>query len=171
MEWMILPLKRYADFQGRSQRMEYWMYALMLFLIYAAFAILAVAMTGGAVFGAATGSADGAFLGGGLFALFGLFGILMLGLLIPSIAVAVRRLHDTGRSGWWILLPAGVNFAGAIFGGIARSGAVSLIFGLAAFAAAIALIVFYCLDGTPGPNRFGPDPKDRAGEDLQEVFS
>lgn len=61
--------------------------------------------------------------------------LLALGLLLPSIAVAVRRLHDTERSGWWLLI-----------------GFVPLVGG-------IVLLVFMCLDGTSGANRFGPDPK------------
>ena len=59
-------------------------------------------------------------------------------MLLPSIAVAVRRLHDTDRSGWWILL-----------------GFIPIIGG-------IVLLVFYVLEGTQGPNRFGPDPKAAA---------
>src|SRR3546814_14139645 len=67
----------------------------------------------------------------------------MLALLLPSLACAVRRLPDTDRSGWWLLL------------------------GLVPFVGAIILIVFYCLEGTKGPNRFGADPIG----DVQETFA
>jgi uncharacterized membrane protein YhaH (DUF805 family) len=60
--------------------------------------------------------------------------IVALGLLIPSIAVAMRRLHDTDRSGWWLLI-AFIPFIGSIV-----------------------LLIFFVLEGTRGPNRFGPDP-------------
>jgi uncharacterized membrane protein YhaH (DUF805 family) len=65
-------------------------------------------------------------------------GLYALAVLIPSIAVTVRRLHDTDRSGWWILL------------------------GLIPLVGTIILLVFVCLDGTPGPNRFGTNPKQSA---------
>jgi uncharacterized membrane protein YhaH (DUF805 family) len=73
--------------------------------------------------------------GGGVF---GLLGILALAL--PTIAVATRRLHDTDRSGWWQL------------------------FGLVPLVGGITLLVFMCLRGTDGPNRFGPDDVDVAAE-------
>jgi len=76
--------------------------------------------------------------------IFGVFGLVMLGLLIPSIAVTFRRLHDTNRSAWWLLI------------------------GLVPFLGALVLLVFYFLDGTPGPNKFGPDPKGRG---AAEVFA
>jgi len=70
--------------------------------------------------------------------------IATLGLLIPSIAVGVRRLHDTDKSGWWMLLSV-VPIANLV------------------------LLVFFCLDGTKGENRFGPDPKadERVAEDVR----
>jgi uncharacterized membrane protein YhaH (DUF805 family) len=67
----------------------------------------------------------------------------MLALLVPSLAVTFRRLHDTNRRGWWILI------------------------GLIPLIGAVVLFIFYLLDGTPGPNRFGPDPKGR--EPIQPV--
>ena len=61
-------------------------------------------------------------------------------LLLPGLAVSVRRLHDTGRSGWWLLI------------------------GLIPLAGAIVLLVFVCTDSEPGPNRFGPSPKDAVAD-------
>jgi uncharacterized membrane protein YhaH (DUF805 family) len=91
------------------------------------------------------------------------------------------------RTGWWILLPLvpligliatlGIGAAAALGGGtgVAELGAIgmaggSLLFGIGFAVACIVLLVFYCLDGTRGPNRFGPDPKRPEG-DLGEVFS
>ncbi len=79
----------------------------------------------------------------------GLYGLYALAVLIPSIAVTVRRFHDQDKSGWWYL---GLTV-------------VSLI-PLVGFLASIALLVFMCLEGTRGSNRFGPDPKDPYGEDV-----
>ena len=81
MNWYIGVLKRYLDFSGRAQRMEYWMFTLINILVMLGLAIL------------------DALLGLGF-----LSTIYALGVLIPSLAVGVRRLHDTNRSGWWLLI-------------------------------------------------------------------
>lgn len=119
MEWAVLPLKKYADFTGRARRKEYWMFVLLSFGIYIAASILdSIAGMSGLVGG--------------------VYGPIMvaaaLGLLIPSIAVGVRRLHDTDRSGWWLLIA------------------------LVPIIGSIVLLVFMVLEGTRGSNRFGPDP-------------
>jgi uncharacterized membrane protein YhaH (DUF805 family) len=82
MEWALLPLKKYADFSGRARRKEFWMFYLLFFV-----AVL-------------VSTAIGTQIG---FEWLG--NIVMLGLLVPLIACEVRRMHDTDRSGWWILVP------------------------------------------------------------------
>jgi uncharacterized membrane protein YhaH (DUF805 family) len=77
-------------------------------------------------------------MSGPLMALVLLHFVVMLALLVPSLAVTFRRLHDTNRKGWWILI------------------------GLIPLIGQLVLFIFYLLDGTPGPNRFGPDPKERS---------
>ena len=98
--------------------------------------------------------------------------LLLLGTLVPSLAVGVRRLHDTNRSGWWILAPlvpyclafvlgGAAMMGGAAAGSTAGMGAgmgIAGIFLLIGAACAIALLVFYCLPGTPGDNQYGPNP-------------
>ncbi|MGA7886199.1 MAG: DUF805 domain-containing protein [Acidobacteriaceae bacterium] len=124
MEWYRMVWQKYAQFDGRSRRKEYWMFALVnLLLSIALCACILVSFAG-----------RSAALGIAFAILAGLYG---LAAIIPGIAVTVRRLHDIGRSGWWLLI-ALVPFGG------------------------IVLLVFYCLDGTPGPNEYGPDPKGRA---------
>jgi len=119
MNWYLEVLKKYADFNGRARRKEYWMFFLFNIIISIALIIV------DGILG--TSAAPGAM---------GLFGaIYLLALLIPGIAVAVRRLHDTGRSGWWILI------------------------GLVPFVGGIVLIVFLVQDSTPGENQFGKNPK------------
>lgn len=93
MEWMLMPLKRYADFSGRSRRKEYWMFVLLQILVL--FPLMAI----GFVLG---GLSDGGEGGSILFLLLvGAFGLVFF---IPNLAVQVRRFHDQDKSGWFILL-------------------------------------------------------------------
>lgn len=106
--------KKYADFSGRARRSEYWWFALAAFLLLAVPYVLGLAVSK-------------VFLV--------LFFVAWLGLLVPSIAVTVRRLHDTGKSGWFYLV-AFIPFVGGII-----------------------LLVFTVMDSTPGDNQYGPNPK------------
>jgi uncharacterized membrane protein YhaH (DUF805 family) len=124
MKWFLEALtKKYATFAGRARRSEYWYFMLFYFL-----AIVAMAIVDGL---AGTFSEEAEI---GLFS-----GLFVLATIVPSIAVTVRRLHDTDRSGWWIL----INFIPII--------------------GAIVLLVFTVLDSQPGANRFGPNPKEVMG--------
>ena len=120
MDWYLRVLKQYAVFNGRARRKEYWFFVLFNILISIGLAIV----------DGLTGSFS-AEAGLGL-----LGGVYTLAVLIPSIAVSVRRLHDTNRSGWWLLI-AFIPLIGAIV-----------------------LLVFMVLDSHPGANRFGPNPKE-----------
>ena len=135
MRWMLMPLQRYADFSGRSRRKEYWMFILLLLIVGIALALV----TGG--FGSMMDPmhvAEDPAMGLGSM----IFGLFYLAILIPALAVQVRRFHDQDKSGWFVLL----NF-------------IPLVGGLIVF-------IFMCLEGTRGDNRFGPDPKlaDHVGE-------
>ena len=152
LQWALLPFKRYADFSGRSRRMEYWSFALLNAVIY--LVLVAIMMAGGFPIAAMMGPMSGQqaqmeppgpvfWLGAGL------LGLYALGIIVPSIAVVVRRLHDRDMSGWWYL---GVIVASMI-------PIVGMIAGLA-------FLVLMFLPGTPGPNRFGPDPKDPANAQV-----
>lgn len=180
MEWMLMPLKRYAEFSGRSRRMEFWMWQLGKFLVGMALGVLFVLLAGGAIMSAGNNPAGMVAAGGAVLTLWFIVMIFWLVILVPDIAVTVRRLHDTNRSGWWILAPLGpyllfwVTFGTAASSGVKPDqlmagplGIVGLVCLLAAVLLALALLVFYFLDGTPGPNRFGADPKGRGGD----VFS
>jgi uncharacterized membrane protein YhaH (DUF805 family) len=174
--WALRPLKKYADFKGRAPRAEFWWFMLFVTLLYLVFA-LALGMVAGA---AATidpaAAATGAF--GISFIILGLF---WLALLVPTIAVQTRRLHDTNRTGWWVAgfylfyllylvavfgIAASAPEAGSAtgVGGVAVAGLLAIVF----FGYAILLLVFFCLPGTKGPNRYGDDPY---GADVAEVFA
>lgn len=136
MDLMFQPLRKYADFTGRARRMEFWLFWLFLVGIEVVFSIL-IGMAGGSMMAFADPSGGFAAMSGPAMGLWALYGLVMLALLIPSLAVAFRRLHDTNRTAWWLLI------------------------GLIPFVGALVLLVFYLLDGTPGPNKYGPDPKGR----------
>jgi len=120
MNWFMTVLRKYAVFEGRARRREYWFFVLFYILISVVLAVVDRML----------GTYDETYGMGALGALF------CLGLLIPSIAVGARRLHDTGRSGWWLLI-----------------GFIPLI-------GVIVLIVFFVLDSQPGTNAYGPNPKE-----------
>jgi len=178
MEWMFMPLKRYADFSGRSRRMEFWMWQVFKFGVIIAFYVLMFAVAGTALM-TSGGDPSGIVAVGGAAVIIALLMMLFgLAILIPDIAVAVRRLHDTNRTGWWILAPVVpylVMFLSALGGaasgsqgGLAAGGIIALVSMLAFFGLCITLIVFYFLEGTRGPNQYGPDPK---GADPEKVFA
>ena len=118
MNWFVTALKRYAQFSGRAGRAEYWYFVLVYLL---ASVVLSIVDGIAGTFNPKTGI--------GL-----LSGLFALALLIPTLAVAVRRLHDVGRTGWWVLI-----------------GFVPLI-------GFIVLLVFACTRSDPSPNRFGSGP-------------
>jgi uncharacterized membrane protein YhaH (DUF805 family) len=114
MRWYLDVLRKYAVFSGRARRMEYWMFVLFNLII---------ALVLGAI--------------DGLLGIQGVLGgLYSLAVLIPSLAVAVRRLHDTNRSGWWILINLIPVIGWIIF------------------------IIFAVQDSQPGPNQYGPNPKE-----------
>ncbi len=117
MSWYLAALKKYAVFSGRARRKEYWMFVLF----YLIFTIVL------GVIDSILGIGEE---GGGL-----LSGLFVLAMLIPSLAVTFRRLHDTDRSGWWLLI-----------------GFVPLI-------GSIVILVFMIQDSQPGENQYGTNPK------------
>lgn len=165
MEWMFMPLRRYAEFGGRSRRMEYWMWIVFQVLIGIGFFILVFVVGGGALFAAGENPAAAIAASIAIMIVFGLAILVSLALFIPGLAVAIRRLHDANHSGWWILSPL-IGWLILAIGGAMESGAVSLIGMLALVSFSITLLVFYFLDGTPGPNRFGEDPKGGGAADT-----
>lgn len=121
--WVLLALKRYADFQGRSSRKEFWMFQLL----YVAIFVIA------SVFVALDTDPDEGF---GALAMFAVASTILalLGLLVPLIAVQVRRFHDQDMSGWFAAL------------------------NLIPYVGGIVVYIMMLLEGTKGENRFGPDP-------------
>ena len=108
-------IKKYAKFEGRANRPQYWYFVLTQFLAFFILELLCVIPFVNII----------AFL-----ALL----VLGLGLIVPGIAVSVRRLHDTNKSGWWLLL-CFVPFVGSLV-----------------------ILVFMCLEGTKGANKYGDEP-------------
>ncbi|MCR5455054.1 MAG: DUF805 domain-containing protein [Bacteroidales bacterium] len=114
-EYLNVIKNHYADFEGRARRREYWMFFLFNFLIAMVLSFLATKTESMLVNIVST--------------------LYSLAVLLPGIAVGIRRLHDTGKSGWYLLI------------------------GLIPFVGAIILIVFFIMDSQPGDNQYGPNPK------------
>ena len=129
MNWYLHVLKNYATFSGRARRKEYWMFFLISALISIVLTLLDILL------GTYSVEYEAGFFSG-------LYSLLVL---IPGIAVGVRRLHDTNRSGWWILIS------------------------LIPIIGVLVLFVFMCLDSQPGTNRFGVNPKEAASQTLPAV--
>jgi uncharacterized membrane protein YhaH (DUF805 family) len=114
MQWYLQCWKKWNDFSGRARRSEYWYFVLInaVLSIFCSFFLRLIPFVGIA-----------------------LVGIYSVAIILPTIAVQVRRLHDTGRSGWWIFLNLLPILGGLIF------------------------FVFMVLDSEPGTNAYGPNPK------------
>ncbi len=139
-----MPYRRYADFNGRSRRMEYWMFTLLQVIV----GVILVLLIFGGVPTEAWSNPDAVAATmaqpGALFWIGGAIGLVWwLGSLVPSLAVTIRRLHDRDMSGWWYLGLIAVQFVP-----------------LVNWLASLAFLVLMFLPGTAGPNRFGLDPKD-----------
>ncbi|MFD7325936.1 DUF805 domain-containing protein [Streptomyces sp. NPDC059875] len=113
MNWYLDVLKKYAVFTGRARRQEYWMYMLFNLIAYVVVAIIDAVLTTSPL----------------------LTAVYALAVFLPTLGVTVRRLHDTGRSGWWILI------------------------GIIPLVGSIILIVFYATEGNQTDNAYGPNPK------------
>lgn len=135
--------EKYATFQGRASRSEYWWFMLFYMLVVFVLAFVIV-LIGSMLASDSEGGSGGAFI---------LVVIPILALFLPVLSVTIRRIHDLGYSGWWYL-------AYAVLSAIPYLGVL----------VAIAGIVFACMRGTVGPNQFGEDPLDPHGN-LQEVFN
>ena len=125
MNWYLKVLKQYADFSGRARRKEFWMFSLFNMIFSYALVFIFAAI------GAATGVIELSFLSY----------IYSLAVFIPGLAVTVRRLHDTGKSGLYILI-ALIPLAGVIW-----------------------LLVLLCMEGETKPNKWGDNPKG-LGNDI-----
>ncbi|MEZ4791944.1 MAG: DUF805 domain-containing protein [Gelidibacter sp.] len=130
MKWYLKVVRdNYANFQGRARREEYWMFVLFNMLIIIGIVLFSFML--------AKLTDMPAFIG--------LYFIYILGIIIPSLAVAVRRLHDTNKSGWFYLI-ALIPFIGSIW-----------------------LLVLFVTEGDKGPNQYGPDPKAPSDKDINEI--
>lgn len=118
--WKKVFVQNFANFEGRARRSEYWYYILFNLIISVSVYVLTIFTMGIAGF-----------------ILLPLLGLYSLANIIPNLAVIVRRLHDTGKSGWYILF-AFIPLVGGII-----------------------LIVFLATEGDRGPNEYGPDPKEQ----------
>ena len=150
MKWYLHVLKNYANFKGRARRKEYWMFALINILMGYAMTLLD-------------------YLTVGLLGSLGVFSLIYgLAMIVPNFAVTVRRLHDVGKSGWfmlWGIVPGILVFMAAVLsfsvnGGYAFMG----FFGILTLGGFIYLFVLTVTEGEEGKNEYGPDPKNPTNE-------
>lgn len=125
MEWYAKVINQYTDFKGRARRKEYWMFILINAIFVLLISLTEVLIRGKSIFDAGISGITLALL---LF--YGLF------TLLPSIAVSIRRLHDSGRSGWWYLITV-IPYVGIFV-----------------------FVYFMVLDSEPDENKYGPNPKE-----------
>ncbi len=149
-------LRGWITFTGRASRAEYWWFILFQILVAIAFMGAFFAMGGGAVLLNASSILGGVLMGG----LGVVFLLVMLYLFVASISVTIRRLHDRNMSGWWYGGFIGLNVVQGVVTGIDGTGGGALGMGLSVLVlvGSLALFVLMVLRGTPGPNRYGPDP-------------
>lgn len=149
VDWAKRPiLEKYADFNGRAPRAEYWWYALGLIIVAVVLSIVENILG----------------LKGMILGLYGpMTGLFWIATIVPGLAVGTRRLHDTNRSGLWLLLmvPYLITLVIAMramtsgdFAAIGTAGLLSLL----GLALCLVLLVFMVLPSSPGQNRYGPNP-------------
>jgi uncharacterized membrane protein YhaH (DUF805 family) len=122
MEWYLKVIKQYAVFSGRARRKEYWMFAFFNVI----FAVVAIVIDN------ALGTTVGDLHYGMVYCVY------ILAVLLPALAVTVRRLHDAGKSGWFYFISL-IPLIGPIW-----------------------MLVLLCKDSVPGENSYGPNPKEAA---------
>ena len=195
---MFQPLVKYVQFEGRSRRSEFWLWVLFRFILSQVLGAIALAFIG-PLFAQLASHPETINAHPDVFfqnyiqtwlRVAPLFSLVSLGLLLPSLAVGVRRLHDINRTGWWLIMPYVVMIVGVtvffivcgaeIFAAAGHGGAPSSADGtkaaltivgsvfLCIFApfliAGIVMLIFFVTEGTKGANRFGPDPKAPGAE-------
>jgi uncharacterized membrane protein YhaH (DUF805 family) len=124
MDYYKLAFQRFSDFTGRSRRSEYWYFVLFNMLVAIGLFVVDSLIWGYPI----------------------LYFLYAIAVIVPSIAVAVRRMHDIGKSGWWLLITF-VPFVGGII-----------------------LLVFLATDSQPGPNQWGNNPKEVGNPDIMDHF-
>ncbi len=134
--WFRKALSQWNDFGGRARRSEYWYFTLTLLIVYV---VLAAIIAGAASLG------DAGRIVAMIFNI--VYVVVALVFLVPSIAVAIRRMHDTGRSGWWLLIS------------------------LVPFVGGLVVLVLLCLDSQPMPNKWGPNPKALGAPTAPTAFT
>lgn len=126
MDWYLEALRRYSQFDGRARRKEFWHFQLFNAMVFISLILLDIGFASSASSSERDGMAAVMLIPVYLY---------WFVILVPSLAVLIRRLHDIGRTGWWALLSLVPGVGGLV------------------------LLILTCLDSEPGPNAFGPNPK------------
>lgn len=139
MNWYFKVLKNYINFSGRARRREFWMFTLISFIITSVINLIEYPLNTEI-----------------------LSIVYEIGIFLPSFAVAVRRLHDVGKSGWWLVLPNFIFLLAYIFilNGNFTSGLISTVSFVFVLVYGIILLVWLCRESDAGRNKYGKNPKE-----------
>lgn len=161
MKWFIKCLRQYADFKGRARRKEYWWFAVVNFIITMVFLIpYFVQMFKLGLSGVELSEKE---VYGYLFSMpyFWIYVVYYVAMLLPGLAVCVRRLHDIGRSGWWTLFIFSASILNLVGNVIKDSSfALSILITFVALAISVVGLIWMFTDSQPGENKWGPNPKE-----------
>ena len=163
--------KKYCVFRGRARRAEYWYFMLFIFLVNFGLSFWMQMKMMPALLGEGPGRVTDPtelFSYGGVPMIVSL--VFSLATLLPILSVWTRRLHDIGRSGWWILayylldvlclVAVGASAAGSFAAGGMKLALLLMVVGLGMLAISVVMLVWLCTADTVGPNKYGPDPKE-----------
>ena len=158
MKWFIKCLRQYADFNGRARRKEFWWFTLVNFIVIVVLILTAFILS-------PDSDEDNLYTILYQNPLGWIAIVYTLAMLVPSLAVTVRRLHDTGCSGWWILLFLGVDMLDTI--GDEMDGSPSLVFSLVVIGINIIYLIWMFTDSEDGPNQWGKNPKEMDAAEVE----
>lgn len=166
MKWFFKCFKQYADFSGRARRKEYWWFTVINFIIMLIFIIglmvpifkmsYAVTMSGGDLEDFNEMEMVAAMLKNPFIYIYLIY---YLAVLVPSISVFVRRMHDIGRSGYWAFLYFGITLIVQIVNMGNYGTGVTIIIGMVLLFITVLFLVWLFTDSQYGPNQWGPNPK------------
>lgn len=173
IKYFVYVMKHTFDYKGRARRKEFWFFQLSLaIIIFLVYLINIVCLTNNEVFvdalqKAAEGSDMEALMSVMVNYLWPVW-VTILILFLPRLAVGVRRLHDTGKPGWWFLLYYVIYFVGNVFSMINPASKLTSFLGFLLISIGVVLLIWMFADSEEGENEYGPNPKEDEPTEILE---